>query len=71
MVLPFYAARLTTSDVGPTLAWTGWILGITSLVSVVSTPVWGRYADRYDPGGINVGAAPWTATGPGACLGVL
>ena len=61
--LPFYAGRLTTYDVGPTLAWTGWILGITSLVSVVSTPVWGRYSDQHDPRGILVGMHLFQAIG--------
>jgi MFS family permease len=46
--LPFYIERLSTLGPGPTLAWTGWILGITSLVSVAATPVWGRYAARHD-----------------------
>ena len=61
--LPFYAGRLTTYDVGPTLAWNGWILGITSLVSVVSTPVWGRYSDQHDPRGILVGMHLFQAIG--------
>ena len=61
--LPFYAARLITYDVGPTLAWNGWILGITSLVSVVSTPVWGRYSDQHDPRGILVGMHLFQAIG--------
>ena len=49
VALPFHIEHI--SPVGPaaTLAWTGWILGVTSLASVVSTPVWSRYAARGDP----------------------
>lgn len=49
VALPFHIEHI--SPVGPaaTLAWTGWILGVTSLGSVVSTPVWSRYAARGDP----------------------
>lgn len=44
--LPFYIDHITTVGPGATLAWTGWILGITSLVSMVTTPLWGRFATR-------------------------
>ncbi|HSE94393.1 MAG TPA: MFS transporter, partial [Methylomirabilota bacterium] len=42
--LPFHIHDITTRDAAGTLAWTGWILGITSLVTVVSTPLWARLA---------------------------
>jgi len=47
--LPFHIQRVSTLDSGATLRWTGWILGITSLVTVATAPVWGRYAARGDP----------------------
>jgi len=46
--LPFYVDHITTVGPTATLAWTGWILGITSLVSMVTTPLWGRFG-----GGVN------------------
>ena len=42
--LPFHIHDVTTRDAAGTLAWTGWILGITSLATVVSTPLWARLA---------------------------
>src|SRR5258707_5092823 len=47
--LPFPIQRISPLDPAATLRWTGWILGITSLVTVVTAPVWGRYAARGDP----------------------
>src|ERR671931_1625665 len=47
--LPFYIERLSTADATTTLRWTGWIVGITSLVSVATAPVWGRFAERSRP----------------------
>jgi DHA1 family multidrug resistance protein-like MFS transporter len=47
--LPFHIQRISPLDPTATLRWTGWILGITSLVTVVTAPVWGRYAARGDP----------------------
>jgi MFS transporter, DHA1 family, multidrug resistance protein len=47
--LPFHIQRISTVDSVATLRWTGWILGITSLVTVATAPVWGRYAARGDP----------------------
>src|SRR5581483_11786482 len=49
VVLPFRIEELSTVGPAATLAWTGWILGITSLGAVVSGPLWSRYADRGDP----------------------
>src|SRR5437667_2253962 len=46
--LPFYIEHITTVGPSATLAWTGWILGVTSLMSMVTTPLWGRYGTRGD-----------------------
>jgi MFS family permease len=46
--LPFYVERLTRAEPGTTIAWTGWILGISSLVSMVGSPLWARYAAHAD-----------------------
>lgn len=47
--LPFYIQRISTADPATTLRWTGWILGISSLVTVVTTPMWGKLAERRNP----------------------
>src|SRR5215510_12661709 len=47
--LPFYVQRLSTFDAATTLRWTGWILGISPLVTVVTAPVSGRLAGQRDP----------------------
>ena len=47
--LPFHIQRVSTLDATATLRWTGWIVGITSLVTVLTAPVWGRYAARGNP----------------------
>jgi MFS transporter, DHA1 family, multidrug resistance protein len=47
--LPFHIQRISPVDPVATLRWTGWILGITSLVTVATAPIWGRYAARGDP----------------------
>jgi len=47
--LPFHVRELSTLDAAGTLRWTGWILGITNLVTVVTAPVWGRLGTRFDP----------------------
>ena len=47
--LPFYIQRLSTVDPVSTLRWTGWILGISALVTVATTPVWGRLAGKRNP----------------------
>lgn len=47
--LPFHIRELSTLDTAATLRWTGWILGITNLVTVVTAPVWGRLGARFDP----------------------
>jgi DHA1 family multidrug resistance protein-like MFS transporter len=47
--LPFYIHRISTLDEVSTLRWTGWILGVSSLVTVVTAPLSGRLAGRGDP----------------------
>jgi MFS transporter, DHA1 family, multidrug resistance protein len=47
--LPFYVQAISTSDPATTLRWTGWIVGIPSLVTVLTGPVWGRLAASGDP----------------------
>ncbi len=47
--LPFHIQALSTLDAAGTLRWTGWILGISPLVTVATAPLWGRWAERGDP----------------------
>lgn len=47
--LPFHIQAISTVDEASTLRWTGWILGISSLVTVGTAPVWGHYAGRGNP----------------------
>ncbi|MBI4609905.1 MAG: MFS transporter [Candidatus Rokubacteria bacterium] len=47
--LPFYIQRLGPGDPIATLRWTGWILGISPLTTVVTAPVWGRLAGYGNP----------------------
>jgi DHA1 family multidrug resistance protein-like MFS transporter len=47
--LPFHIQAISPYDPSSTLRWTGWILGISSLVTVVTAPFWGRWAERGDP----------------------
>jgi MFS family permease len=47
--LPFHIQRVSTTDPAATLQWTGWIIGITSLVTVATSPIWGRYGARGNP----------------------
>ncbi|MGH7278904.1 MAG: MFS transporter [Candidatus Rokuibacteriota bacterium] len=49
VTLPFHIQVISTVDPVSTLRWTGWILGITPLVTVVTAPLWGRYAGKGDP----------------------
>ena len=46
--LPFYVEAISPYDPATTLRWTGWILGISSLVTVVTSPAWGRIGERGD-----------------------
>jgi MFS transporter, DHA1 family, multidrug resistance protein len=47
--LPFYIQAISPYDAATTLRWAGWILGISSLVTVVTSPAWGRVGERGDP----------------------
>jgi MFS transporter, DHA1 family, multidrug resistance protein len=47
--LPFHIQRVSSLEPAATLRWTGWIVGITSLVTVMTAPIWGRYAARGNP----------------------
>jgi len=44
--LPFHIQRISPWDPVTTLRWTGWILGISPLLTVATAPFWGRYAER-------------------------
>lgn len=44
--LPFHIRAMSTVDAAATLQWTGWILGISPLTTVVAAPLWGRFAER-------------------------
>ncbi len=47
--LPFFISEISTTDPQSTLRWTGWIVGVTSLVTVLTGPAWGRLAASGDP----------------------
>lgn len=47
--LPFYIQALSTYDAATTLRWTGFILGISPLITVISAPISGRIAGQRDP----------------------
>jgi MFS family permease len=47
--LPFHVRAISDVDAGATLRWTGWILGVTALTTVLTAPVWGWLGDRHDP----------------------
>jgi MFS family permease len=47
--LPFHILAISSWDATATLRWTGWILGVSPLVTVVTAPVWGRFAERHNP----------------------
>jgi len=47
--LPFHIQAISQADAATTLRWTGWILGISPLVTVATAPFWGRRAERGDP----------------------
>jgi MFS family permease len=46
--LPFYVQSISPYDPPTTLRWAGWILGISSLVTVLTSPAWGRVGERGD-----------------------
>jgi DHA1 family multidrug resistance protein-like MFS transporter len=46
--LPFYIQKMSTVDATATLRWTGWILGVSSLVTVVTAPFSARlFGERH------------------------
>jgi MFS family permease len=47
--LPFHVQAISTLDPVTTLWWTGWILGISSLVTVVTSPAWARLSADGNP----------------------
>ena len=47
--LPFFVREISPIDPQATLRWTGWIVGVTSLVTVITGPAWGRLAATGDP----------------------
>jgi len=47
--LPFYIQGLSKLDAAATLRWTGWILGISPLITVVTAPISGWLAGQRDP----------------------
>jgi DHA1 family multidrug resistance protein-like MFS transporter len=47
--LPFHIQQISTWDASATLRWTGWILGISPLATVVMAPLWGRLAGQGNP----------------------
>ncbi|MBM4442797.1 MAG: MFS transporter [Candidatus Rokubacteria bacterium] len=47
--LPFHVRAISDVDPVATLRWTGWILGVTALTTVLTAPFWGMIGDRYDP----------------------
>ena len=47
--LPFYIQSVSPFDHSATLRWTGWILGISPLVTVITAPISGRLAGNRDP----------------------
>lgn len=47
--LPFYIQDISPLDAGATLRWTGWILGISPLITVITAPISGQLGERIDP----------------------
>jgi MFS family permease len=47
--LPFHIQHISPWDPTRTLRWTGWILGVTALVTVATAPLWGRCGSRGNP----------------------
>jgi len=47
--LPFYIGKLSTLDAAATLRWTGWILGISSLITMVMAPFSARIFGEKNP----------------------
>jgi len=47
--LPFYIQNISPLDAAATLRWTGWILGISPLITVITAPISGQLGERIDP----------------------
>jgi MFS transporter, DHA1 family, multidrug resistance protein len=47
--LPFHILKISPYDEVSTLRWTGWILGISPLATVVTAPLLGRLGNRGNP----------------------
>ena len=47
--LPFYIHTMSPFDATATLRWTGWILGISPLITMVTAPISGRLVHGRDP----------------------
>ena len=47
--LPFYIHAMSPFDATATLRWTGWILGISPLITMVTAPISGRLVHGRDP----------------------
>jgi DHA1 family multidrug resistance protein-like MFS transporter len=47
--LPFYIGKISTLDAAATLRWTGWILGVSSLVTMVMAPFSARIFGERNP----------------------
>ena len=47
--LPFYIGKISTLDATATLRWTGWILGVSSLVTMVMAPFSARIFGEKNP----------------------
>ncbi len=47
--LPFHIQKMSPLDPAATLRWTGWILGISPLITVVTAPISGRIGEHVDP----------------------
>jgi len=47
--LPFHIQKMSTLDPAATLRWTGWILGISPLITVVTAPISGRIGEHVEP----------------------
>ena len=47
--LPFHIQRMSPLEPAATLRWTGWILGVSPLITVITAPLSGRLGERVDP----------------------
>src|SRR5258707_5521581 len=47
--LPFHIQKMSTLDPATTLRWTGFILGISPLITVITAPISGWLAGSRDP----------------------